>query len=127
MKCIKRCAESRPKDEWRLVRRNTRGIYALLERLPKNKYKVVYVGKAVGTKRGIRGRLTKHSHSKRKGKRWTHFSIYEVYENIDQEQVDELEGLFRHIYRKDPLANPLNLQRGFKKLWKVRVNDLRKW
>lgn len=125
LKCIKRCAEFRPKEEWRLVPRKTRGIYALLERLSKNRYNVVYVGKAVGTKRGIRGRLKKHLDDK--GKMWSHFSIYEVYENIDEEQVDELEGLFRHIYRKDPRANPLNLQRGFKKLRKVRVNNLRKW
>jgi hypothetical protein len=30
--------------------------------------------------------------------------------------VTELEGLFRHIYRKDTKANRLNEQKGFKKI-----------
>jgi len=47
---------------------------------------------------------------------WTHFSIFEVWDNITQDEVAELEGLFRHIYRKDTKANALNEQRGFKKL-----------
>jgi hypothetical protein len=73
-------------------------------------------GMAVAGRRGgIRGRLTSHVKSKRKGKRWTHFSAFEVWDNIRQEEVAELEGLFRHIYRKDPDANRLNIQRGFKK------------
>jgi hypothetical protein len=68
-----------------------------------------------------------HARSKRKGKLWTHFSIFEVWDNIRDEEVTELEGLFRHIYRKDPAANALNIQRGFKKASRVRQDDLRKW
>ncbi|GAF97179.1 unnamed protein product, partial [marine sediment metagenome] len=33
---------------------------------------------------------------------WTHFSIFEVWENITENEIKELEGLFRQIYRKDP-------------------------
>lgn len=46
---------------------------------------------------------------------------------IRDEEVAELEGLFRHIYRKDSVANALNIQKGFKKAKRVRVNDLAKW
>ena len=47
---------------------------------------------------------------------WTHCSVYEVWDNITQEQVEELEGLFRHIYRKDIAANQLNAQKAYKPL-----------
>jgi hypothetical protein len=39
----------------------------------------------------------------------------------------ELEGLFRHIYRRDAHANSLNVQRGFKKMRRVRRNDFTDW
>ena len=71
---------------------------------------------------GIRGRLRSHRESK-KGK-WTHFSIFEVWENITEAEVEELEGLFRHIYRKDTKANRLNEQKSFKKLDRVAVKRL---
>jgi len=46
--------------------------------------------------------------------------------NHDRE-IRKLEGLFRHIYRKDTRANQLNVQRSFKKLRKVRQNKLQDW
>lgn len=128
LRLIKRCAEFCPRQEIRLVPRRTRGIYALLRHKPgKDKYDVVYVGMAGGVKAGIGGRLRGHARSKRKGKLWTHFSFFEVWDNIRQDEVEELEGLFRHIYRKDTRANLLNRQRSFKKLKKVRVKDLSAW
>jgi len=51
----------------------------------------------------------------------------EVWDNIRDEEIIELEGLFRHLYRKDSRANALNVQRGFKKARKVRRNNLRQW
>jgi hypothetical protein len=47
--------------------------------------------------------------------------------NITEAEVAELEGLFRHIYRKDTKANPLNEQRGFKKLKTVGKKKLVDW
>ena len=128
LRYIKRCAEFRPRKDMRFVPGNTRGIHALLRYRPRLKrYDVVYVGMAAGPKAGIRSRLMSHSRSKRKRKLWTHFSLFEVWENIRGEEVQELEGLFRHIYRKDTQTIRLNLQRSFKKLRKVRGNDLREW
>jgi hypothetical protein len=74
---------------------------------------------------GIRGRLDSHKRSK--GDLWTHFSAFEVWDNIRDEEIVELEGLFRHFYRKDTSANKLNVQRRFKKLSKVRQNNLSTW
>ncbi len=85
---------------------------------------MVYVGMASGKRGGIRGRLRSHS---RKKAGWTHFSIFEVWDNIQKGEVEELEGLFRHIYRSDTRANRLNVQRGYKKLKKIRDNDLKAW
>src|ERR1700722_20197876 len=73
------------------------------------------------------GRLRAHQRSKRKSGGWTHFSVFEVWENVTKEEIEELEGLARHLYRYDSTANTMNLQRGYKKLRTVRENDVRKW
>ena len=81
-------------------------------------YNVVYVGMAgAGQGGGIRRRL--NSHKRNKPGLWTHFSVFEVWDNITEAEVAELEGLFRQIYSKDSRANRLNLQRSFKKLKRV--------
>jgi len=119
LRLIKRCAEFCEKEDIRHIPPRTRGIYVLFKKLPRlNKFDVVYIGMAGGEKAGIRGRLG--SHRRRKGDMWTHFSAFEVWDNIREEEIRELEGLFRHIYRRDRQANRLNRQRGFKKLVKIR-------
>lgn len=127
LKLIKRCAEWLPKGQWKLLPRGTRGIYTLLNKRRGGKYDVIYVGLSAGLRQGMRRRLRSHANSKRKGKLWTHFSAFEVWDNITEAEVTELEGLFRHIYRKDTQANRINQHRAYKKLDKVRMNDLRKW
>jgi len=127
LKIVKRCVEFRPRDKVNLVPPNTRGIYVLLMKKGSTKFDVVYVGMAGGQKAGARGRLRSHLKSKTKRDLWTHFSLFEVWDNITEDEVAELEGLFRHIYRKDSRANRINKQRSFKKLKKVRLNNLKKW
>jgi hypothetical protein len=127
LRLIKRYAEFCPKDSFVKVPLDTRGIYALMNeivRLGKKKYDVVYIGM---TNSGVRGRLRSHRNSKRKGKLWTHFSVFEVWDNITEAEIAELEGLFRHIYRKDTQANRVNRQRNFKKLRPLRNNKLLTW
>jgi hypothetical protein len=118
LRFIKRSDEFCTKTAINDIPPKTRGIYALLNETPLGKFEVVYIGMARGLKSGIRGRLHSHEKSK-KGKWWTHFSVYEVWDNITESEVGELEGLFRHIYRKDVKANRINRQRSFKKLAKV--------
>jgi hypothetical protein len=77
-------------------------------------------------RRGVRGRLISHRRSKRKGDLWTHFSVFQVWDNIRDDEVAELEGLFRHIYRRDLHANRLNIQRGFKRARHLPRIDLKK-
>ena len=86
----------------------------------KQKFDVVYIGMS---RTDIRGRLEAHARSRRKADLWSHFSVFSVWPNITNEEIEELEGLFRAIHRKDSKANKLAVQKGFLKLRKVRDND----
>lgn len=131
LRLIKRSAEFIEKAQASLLPRQLRGIYVLYRRQGSRsleKFRVVYVGMtAAGRRGGIRGRLLRHKKSNRKGELWTHFSAFEVWDNIRDDEVAELEGLLRHIYRYDPAANNLNIQKGFKKARRVRENNLARW
>src|SRR5271154_5213434 len=87
---------------------NTRGIYALLKKRRGGVYDVVYIGCSAGTVAGVWARMKSHD---KKKVNWTHFSLFEVHDNISREEIRELEALFLQIYRKDKRANRLNLQR----------------
>jgi len=124
-----------PESELRLIKRwidfqsickinslptGLRGFYVLYKYVRKTRsYNVVYVGMSCsGTNRvSIRGRLK--NHRKKKKGLWSHFSIFEVWDNIRDDEIKELEGLFREIYKKDSRANILNKQKGFRKLKRI--------
>lgn len=125
LRFIKRCDELCTPEQIRYIPHNTRGIYALLcHQKRSDKYDVVYIGMARGKSAGIASRL--RSHLRKKRGLWTHFSIYEVWDNITESEIAELEGLFRHIYRKDTNANLVNQQRSFKKLKRAK-RKLHSW
>jgi len=128
LRLIKNCVEFIHQDNVENVPRRTRGLYVLFKyRSRLDKYDVVYIGMAGGEKKaGIGGRL--RAHKKNKGDLWTHFSVFEVWDNIREDEIRELEGIFRHIYREDTRANRLNIQRSFKKLSKIRrKTNKKKW
>jgi len=115
LRLIKRWQQFVPQSEIKQIPGKLRGIYVLYKYARRTKsYNVVYVGMAVG---GIKGRL--NSHKRKKAGLWTHCSVFEVWDNITEAEVRELEGLFRQIYSKDSSANKLNRQRSFKKLKRV--------
>lgn len=114
-----------PKGQIDSVPDGFRGIYALHRNRPRiKKFDVVYVGMADG-RAGIRARLRAHANSKRKRDMWTHFSAFEVWPNITEAEIAELEGLFREIYRKDKRGNALNRQKRCKQIQQVRIRDWR--
>lgn len=120
-------AEYCPMNECTSIPQKTRGLYILYkERAPK-KFDVVYVGIASGAKAGMHGRISSHARSKAKSKMWTHFSVFKVWDNIRAEEIKELEGLFRHIYRYDQQANRLNAQKSYKPLKQIRNDKLNTW
>jgi hypothetical protein len=122
LRLIRRSFEFAPQQEYLSVPLETRGIYVLYRRrrLPRDssqsgRFDVVYIGLA---DRSVRRRL--QNHIRHKGSEWTHFSVYEVWDNIRRDEIAELEGILRHIYRFDFHANRLNLAKGYKKLGDVR-------
>ena len=129
LRFVRTCAEHLPEDRVLDLPRGLRGIYVLYKsqagRSRKKNFEVVYIGMAWAGSGGIRTRLRKHRRSKHG--QWTHFSVFEVWDNIRDEEIRELEGLFRHIYKRDSRANTLNAARGFKPLRKLRNNKIRGW
>ncbi|MGD9714492.1 MAG: GIY-YIG nuclease family protein [Thermomicrobiales bacterium] len=122
---FKNVMEYRPAADIEQVPNNTRGIYVLYKAGRGRRKSVVYIGMASGEKSGAKGRLK--SHRRRKADLWTHFSVFEVWDNITREQVQELEGMFRHIYRHDPKANRLNVQKSYRPLVRVRRKSEKTW
>jgi hypothetical protein len=93
-----------------------RGIYVLYKHRPRTRrFDVVYVDMAA--EGGIRPRL--RSHRAQKKELWSHCSVFEVWDNITHAEIKELEGIFRHIYRRDSRAAQLNVQRSFARMKKL--------
>lgn len=126
LRLIKNVLEFQSKDTISKVPVHLRGIYALYQHVPKTgAYDLVYIGMARGKKSGIKGRLKQHD--KRKRDLWTHFSVFEVWDNIREDEIEELEGLFRHLFRFDAKANRLNKQKGYKKLGHIKRETAKAW
>jgi hypothetical protein len=101
----------------------TRGIYVLYregpERGKKKTFEVFYIGIGGVSKNahtGVGGRVKHHDKSKSKRDKWTHYSFFEVHDNISREEILELEGLFLRIFWNDPRIKLANVQLGLKTL-----------
>jgi hypothetical protein len=130
LRFIRRSAEFLERKSISHLQEGLRGIYVLYDsnvERGKQRYDVRYIGMSAGKRFGIKGRLRSHIRSKRKGNEWTHFSVFQVLDNVTDQEIAELEGLARHIYRRDPTASTLNIQRGCKKLRRVRDNKITNW
>ncbi len=114
---IKRCERYLPVDKINSIPRGLRGIYVLYDYSKRSgSYNVIYVGVSCSGSDGdhIRGKLIYFC--QKKAGLWSHFSIFEVWENIRDYEIRELKGLYRDIYKKDSSANKIHKQEGFKKL-----------
>jgi hypothetical protein len=131
LRFIRRSAEFLEMNEISHLKDGLRGIYVLyLHKIAANgkeRYDVQYIGMSRGDRFGMKGRLRAHRRSKRKSDGWSHFSIFEVWDNVTKEEIEELEGFARHLYRRDSTASTMNIQRGYKKLRKVRKAGIRNW
>ena len=128
LRLIRSCLEFQDRSEIKNLGKHRRGIYVLyqIEGIKVKRkvpiYEVVYIGM---TDSDMAKRL--RSHNRSKIKKWTHFSVYSVWPNITKDEILELEGLFRHIYRRSKNANAFNIQRGSNDLRKIRVKNLHEW
>ena len=116
LRLFKRREEFLPSADVDSLPRGMRGVYVLYKHRPRmRRFDVVYVGMAA--EGGMRPRL--RSHRAKKQGLWTHCSVFEVWENVTPAEVRELEGIFRHIYRRDSRASRLSVQRSFGKMNKL--------
>lgn len=120
---IKHVIERRPIDEWECVPKYVKGIYCLLNK----NGEVVYIGMARGNRSGVRGRLKRHAESASKIGKWTHFSIFQFWENRHPNEIVELEGILRHIYRFDKRKSLLGIQRTYSPLKKATHKTFEEW
>ena len=121
MRLIKSVLEYLPRGDWPTIDAEVRGFSVLYNHRKRrgndDNFDFVYVGMA---QNNVRGRLKNHANSWKKWGEWTHFSVFEVWDNISPQEIGELEGLFRHLYRWDSKANSLNIQRSYKPLQRLR-------
>lgn len=120
LRLIEQQLELLDKDDIDTLPKAMRGIYVLYctedSGNPKAPHRnVVYVGMSAS---GIKGRL--RAHRRNKGDLWDTCSVFAVWPNIRGEEIRELEGILRHIYRFDPNAQQLNIQGRYKKLAKTK-------
>jgi hypothetical protein len=116
MRLIKSALEYRKKGEISKVPGGVRGIYCLYKKRGKS-YALVYVGMS-GVNGRVAARLRKHAKSLNKD--WSHFSYYEVWDNITDAEIAELEGLFLQLSRFDKNTNLQNSQNTHKPLIQLR-------
>ena len=120
LRTIKRWKRYERRAEWSSVPRHTRGVYVLYRQRGADKYEVTYIGVAglgLTGGGGARARLKSHNANK---DGWTHFSLFEVHDNITREEIRELEALLLGIFRHDPRIQLSNKQRGSTKLFQLR-------
>jgi hypothetical protein len=123
--------ERNDKESLKMIPKMIRGVYILFKEcaggiagtkgtLNGKYYEVVYIGVAgIGTagQSGIRGRLQKHAKSR---KDWTHFSYFEVHDNVSADEILELESLLLVIFRHDDRIEIENRQKGSNRFYEVR-------
>jgi hypothetical protein len=115
---VKSALEYRSIEEVEHVPSGLRGIYALYKKRAAN-YDLVYIGMSGANGSGrIRSRLK--SHRKSVKKIWTHFSYYEMLDHITDQEIKEIEALFRQFYRFDSRANRHNIQITHRPLIQIR-------
>ena len=120
LRFIKRWKRYEPRENLRQIQRKTRGVYVLYQHVSRESYNVVYIGVAGLGKTGgggVRGRLESHN---TRIKNWTHFSIFEVHDNITREEIREVEALLLGIFRHDPRIRLANKHKGSNKLYQLR-------
>lgn len=110
LRLVKRWRRYTPKAQWASIPSMTRGFYVLYERGRGKRFDVCYIGIAgTGRRAGIRSRIRSHV-AKKPG--WTHFSFFEVHDNISAGEIRELEALLLQIFRHDPRIKLLNVHKG---------------
>jgi hypothetical protein len=110
LRIVKRWKQYEPRERYLTVPPMTRGFYVLYKQGLQGQYKVHYIGiGGLGDKSAIGGRIK--SHQKRKSE-WTHFSYFEVHDNIGADEIREMEQLLLAIFADDSRIALTNIRKG---------------
>ncbi|HWZ44339.1 MAG TPA: hypothetical protein VNW97_12745 [Candidatus Saccharimonadales bacterium] len=118
LRLIKRCRLYERRGEWNPIPHVARGLYVLYNQTSRKNYEVVYIGVggvSMGVARsGVSSRIKDHDENRKVS--WTHYSFFEVHDNIGRDEILELEGLLLRIFRHDSRIKLDNVQLGSTKL-----------
>lgn len=120
LRTVRRWQRYVPRSKWSEVPHSTRGFYVLYVKGRGVRYDVSYIGIAGTGRNGsgsIRARLKSHTQHK---DGWTHFSLFEVHDNISGGEIREIEALLLQIFRHDPRIGLSNVQSGSRKFYQAR-------
>ena len=126
LRMVKRWRRYWPRGSFNEIPRGTRGFYVLYKNVrPKtgrvNRADVSYIGvSGLGSKGSVGRRLKRHDRKKRG---WTHFSFFEVHDNVSGGEIRELEALLLQIFRHDSRVRLSNVQRGSSNFDALRRRD----
>ena len=115
-RCRLYCRRETCKDR-KFIPHITRGVYVLYKDKShgaKKKFEVFYIGVggvAKDANSGVGARLRTHEEQK---DGWTHYSFFEVHDNVTREEILEVEQLFLRIFRHDDRIELDNVQLGSK-------------
>ncbi len=121
LRLIKRWRRYEQRGDWKYLRPITRGVYVLYKQDGKKIFRVIYIGVAgiaEEPKSGIGGRLRQHDKEK---SGWTHYSFFEVHDNISREEILEFESLLLAVFRHDPRIKLENKVTSSKRLRQLRM------
>src|SRR5438093_4956520 len=132
LRMIKRWRRYEERGNWKYLLPITRGVYVLYKEQKnsisaKRKDKIAHVvyigvaGVAKEPKSGINSRLRQHDKNK---KDWSHYSFFEVHDNVSREEILELETFLLAIFRHDPRLELENTVSGSKRLSNLRKDDV---
>jgi hypothetical protein len=107
----------------------TRGLYVLYKeghpKRDKKDFEVTYIGvggvQGKRAKSGVGSRIRTHEKRAQEGKikDWTHYSYFEVHDNISREEIRQLESLLLTIFQHDKRITLDNVQHGGSELRKL--------
>ncbi|SRR5258706_8496149 len=115
------------RGDWKYLLKITRGVYVLYKEQKRREHKIFHVvyigvaGVAKEAKTGIGSRLRQHNKSTKKD--WSHYSFFEVHDNVSREEILELENFLLAIFRHDPRVELANKQKSSKHMLNLRQKN----